>query len=178
TKAKSVLEEAVEQVGVMATVHRRLRTGNQEISLDSKAFIQELCDDLKASMARSLPITIESKADSRSLCMDQAVLLGLIVNELVTNAIKHAFPDNREGNIRVHLGAHEDQLHLLVADNGTGFGDGIQSNPGIGHDLVRGLSRQLGGELEVLSTKSGSNFRLVIPYTRPGLAASSSHAVH
>src|SRR5262249_142115 len=58
TKAKSVLEEAVEQVGVMATVHRRLRTGNQEISLDSKAFIQELCDDLKASMARSLPITI------------------------------------------------------------------------------------------------------------------------
>ena len=149
TKAKSVLEEAMEQVEVMAHVHRRLRTGNQEVSLDSKTLIQELCDDLKASMARGLPITIECKVDGRSLCMHQAVSLGLIVNELVTNAIKHTFPDNRGGNIRVQLEVHDDQLHFLVADDGVGFGDCTESNPGIGQDLVRGLSRQLGGELEV-----------------------------
>jgi two-component sensor histidine kinase len=101
--------------------------------------------------------------------MDQAVSMGLIVNELVTNAIKHAFPDNRGGNIRVQFEAHEDQLHLFVADDGVGFDDCIESDPGIGQDLVRGLSRQLGGELEVKSGKSGSTFRLCIPYARPGL---------
>jgi two-component sensor histidine kinase len=178
TKAKSVLEEAMEQVGVMAHVHRRLRTGNQEVSLGGNTFMQGLCDDLKASMARGLPITIECKADSRSLCMDQAVSLGLIVNELVTNAIKHAFPDNRSGNICVQLEAHEDRLHLLVADDGVGFAGRNQSKPGMGHDLVRGLSRQLGGELEVDSSKRGSTFRLSIPYVRPDLPIPSPHSIH
>jgi two-component sensor histidine kinase len=178
TKAKAVLEEAMEQVEVMAHVHRRLRTGNQGVSLDSKTLIQELCDDLKASMARGLPIFIECKADSRSLCMDQAVSLGLIVNELVTNAIKHAFPNNRGGNIRVQLEANDDQLHLVVADDGVGFDDCIEKNPGMGQDLVRGLSRQLGGELEVKSTKSGSIFCLSIPYVRPGLPIPSTHPIH
>ena len=93
--AKSILDDAIEQVKVMARVHRRLRAFGQDVSLDSKAFIHELCDDLKASMARNRPISIECHADSNPLYIDDAVPLGLIINELVTNGIKHAFPDQR-----------------------------------------------------------------------------------
>jgi len=161
SKAKSILDEAIEQIEVMACVHRLLRTGNQEVSLDSEAFFHELCGDLKASMARGRPISIECNVNSRPLFMDQAVPLGLIVNELVTNAIKHAFPDSRAGRIRVGLEARKDQLHLSVQDDGTGFDD--HCKVGEGQDLVRGLSRQLGGDLRVESTNSGSTFLLTIP---------------
>jgi two-component sensor histidine kinase len=166
-KAKSVLDDAIEQVKVMARVHRRLRAGGHDVSLDSQAFIHELCDDLKDSMARGRPISIECQADSRQLCIDQAVSLGLIINELVTNAIKHAFPNHRAGRIRVVFETHEDHWCLTVEDDGSGFDD--RCNAGMGQDLVKGLSRQLGGDLRVKSTKSGSTFRLSIPQLLPAV---------
>jgi two-component system, sensor histidine kinase PdtaS len=167
-KAKSVLDDALEQVKVMARVHRRLRAGDQDAILDSKVFIDELCDDLKASMGRSRAISIECKADSRPLGMDQAVTLGLIINELVTNAIKHAFPDQRPGRIRVEFAGLGDQSLLFVEDSGVGFDE--RRSVGMGDDLVRGLSRQLGGEPQVKSSKTGSSFRLFIPYDINGRA--------
>src|SRR5262249_33629418 len=160
-KAKSVLDDAIEQVRVMARVHRLLRGGGGELSLDVKAFIQELCDDLIVSMGRGRPISIECRADSRPLYMAKAVTLGLIVNELVTNAIKHAFPDQRAGRICVGFEANGNQSCLSVEDNGVGFED--RRNAGLGNELVRGLSRQLGGDLQVVSSRTGSSFRLTIP---------------
>jgi two-component sensor histidine kinase len=171
SKAKSVLNDAIAQVRVMARVHRLLRAGRQEVSLDSKAFVQQLCDDLKASMARGRPIAIECRADSRPLCMDQAVSMGLIINELVTNATKHAFPGHRSGRIRVGFEDLEDQMQLSIEDDGAGF-EGSYRN-GIGQDLVRALSRDLGGELRVKSTRSGSTFSLRFPYVQPNTARTS-----
>jgi two-component sensor histidine kinase len=93
------------------------------------------------------------------------VSLGLIINELVTNATKHAFPDQRVGHIRVVFEALYDQSCLSVEDDGVGFDE--RRNAGMGEDLVRGLSRQLGGDLRAKSLKTGSKFRLSIPYQRP-----------
>ena len=162
-QAKSVMDEAIEQVMVMGRVHRRLRAGDRDVSLDSEVFINELCEDLKA-MLRGRPLWIECNADSSSLAMDQAVS-GLIVNELVTNAIKHAFPDDRTGRIRIGFEALEDQWRLSVEDDGNGFGRRTHGNAGSGQgqDLVRGFSRQLGGELQFATTESGTAFRLSIP---------------
>jgi two-component sensor histidine kinase len=168
-KAKMALEEAIEQVRVMARVHRRLRANSQDASLDSRAFINELCGDLKG-VARGRSIAIECKADSRPLCMDEAVTLGLIVNELVTNAIKHAFPDGRSGRIRIGFEALDHhKLRLTVQDDGVGLGD---SRPqieggGEGHELLRGLANMLQGTLDIESRASGSSFRLTIPHTDP-----------
>jgi len=166
SNAKSVLDDAIEQVTVMARVHRRLRSDGHGVLLDSGTFIRELCDDLNASAARGRPLSIECRADSRPLLMDQAVLLGLIVNELVTNAIKHAFPDNRLGHIRVGFEANGSQARLAVEDDGIGLVARAQAN-GMGQELVRGLAHQLGGDLEVQSTKSGTSFRLSIPCDTP-----------
>jgi two-component sensor histidine kinase len=165
THAKSVLHDAIEQVKVMARVHRRLRAGGQDVSLDSKAFIHELCHDLKAAVARGRPISIECEADSRPLCIDDAVSLGLVINELVTNATKHAFPNQRTGHIRVSFEVHNDQFCLTVEDDGVGFDD--RRDVGMGEDLVRGLSRQLEGDLRVKSSKVGSTFFLSFPHRSP-----------
>jgi len=161
TKAKSVLDDAIEQVRVMARVHRRLRGGGGELSLDSKAFIQELCDDLRASAGRGRSIVIDCKADSHQLPMNLAVILGLIINELVTNAIKHAFPEQRAGRICVGFAANGNQSCLSVEDNGVGFDE--WRSVGLGDELVRGLSNELEGDLQVKSSRTGSSFRLTIP---------------
>jgi two-component sensor histidine kinase len=172
--AKSILEEAIEQVRVMGSVHRRLRGGDRTVTLDSRDYLEELCDELQASLACGRPISIQCKADSLPLCSDQAVPLGLIVNELVTNAIKHAFPQGRQGCIRVGLIARENQMLLSVEDDGTGFGGGMRRAAGMGQDLIRGLVRQLEGRLEVKTTKTGTSFRVSIPSATP---ASSTQAL-
>jgi two-component sensor histidine kinase len=175
TAAKAVLDEAIEQVKVMGRVHRRLRAGDQETTVDSQTLFHELCADLQASMARSRQHSIECRADSRPLCVDQAVLLGLIVNELVTNALKHAFPDGRAGRILVGFEALEGRSQLSVTDDGIGFHGRARSGAGMGQDLLWGLSHQLGGEPEIKSTRSGTSFLLSIPYVSPTPSARPSH---
>jgi two-component sensor histidine kinase len=120
-------------------------------------------------MTHGRPIVIECQADSRPLGMQQAVLLGLILNELVTNAVKHAFPDNRAGRIRVRLEASATQLRLSVEDDGVGFDHSARNGADVGQGqaLLLGLAHELSGRLEVHSTTSGSSFRLTLPPASP-----------
>ena len=163
SNARAVLDEAIEQVKVMGRVHARLRAVDLEALLDSEEFFGGLCNDLTVSAARGRPVSIECKADSVPISMDQATSLGLIVNELVTNAIKHAFPNGRAGRIRVAFEALKNELKLCVEDDGVGFGPRMQKDAGLGTELVSGLAGQLGGHLEVASTTGGSSFRLSVP---------------
>ena len=178
-QARSVLHEAIDQVTVMGHIHRQLRAGDRDATLDSEAFIRELCEDLKA-MVRGRPLSIECNADSRLLVMDQAVVIGLIVNELVTNAIKHAFPDGRAGRIRIDFEALKDQWLLSVEDDGNGFSSRAHRNAGTGEgqDLVSGLTRQIGGELQFETTESGTKFRVSIPLANmhPQSSAARGHS--
>jgi two-component sensor histidine kinase len=121
-QAKWALEETIEQVGVMARIHGRLCVGDNAASFDSRAFLQELCADIKASVGSLRPLAIECSAISHSLPMAAAVPLALILNELITNAVKYAFPKGRPGSIRANLDKFGRQLHLTVQDDGVGFG--------------------------------------------------------
>jgi two-component sensor histidine kinase len=167
-QARSVLDEAVEQIRVMGLVHQRLRAGDRDVSLGSRAFLENLCDELKQSMARGRQISIECDVTDLLLTTHQAISMGLIVNELVTNAIKYAFPDDRRGRIRVGFAVFENkQLRLRVEDDGIGFAGQPQRSDGLGQELVKGLALELGGYLEVKSSEKGSEFLLRMPYVNP-----------
>lgn len=170
-EARSVLNEAVEQVMVLARVHSRLRAEGDDVSLDGKSFLEELCDDLKVLIGRNQPLVIECAAVSRCLSVAQAVPLGLIVNELVTNAVKYAFPPGRPGTIRVSLDEADGHLRLGVEDDGVGLGSGRVEGTGIGMDLVRALCQQLGGKLEVTSRQGGARFSVAFPSASPAAPA-------
>jgi two-component sensor histidine kinase len=161
-EAKSVLNEAVEQVMVLARVHGRLRADSSGACLDSKAFIQDLCDDLQVLIPQDRSISLRCEAVGRHLSVAQAIPLGLIVNELVTNAIKYAFPDGRSGAVRVRLQEAGNKLCLSVEDDGVGLRDGRVDGTGMGHELVRALCQQAGGQLEVKSSGRGSTFRVLL----------------
>jgi two-component system, sensor histidine kinase PdtaS len=165
-QARSVLDEAIEQIRMMGRVHARLRVaGDHHVSLGSQDFFESLCDELKASLARGRQISIECEADDLPLSAHQAISLGLIANELVMNAVKHAFPDGRKGRIHVGFKVVPDQLRLCVEDDGVGLAPRQQRNGGLGQDLVNDLSRELGGRLEVKASEKGSSFHLRIAYT-------------
>jgi two-component system, sensor histidine kinase PdtaS len=165
TQARSVIDEAIEQIRMMGKVHARLRTGGRQVSLGSRDFFESLCDELKASLARGRQISIECAAYDLPLSAHQAISLGLIVNELVMNAVKYAFPNERKGCIRIGFEVLSDeQLQLCVEDDGVGFSPRQQRNGGLGQDLVDGISHELGGRLEIKTSEKGSSFHLRIPY--------------
>jgi two-component sensor histidine kinase len=174
--ARSVLNEAVEQVMVLARVHSRLRPDSDEVCLDSRGFVQELCEDLQSLIASGQPLSIQCTAVSRRLSVAEAIPLGLIVNELVTNAIKYAFPDGHAGTVRVTLEEAGDGLCLSVEDDGIGLGSGRIHGTGLGLDLVRALAQQLGGKLEIRPASLGGQFRVEFRRARPATRAPQSPA--
>ena len=179
-QAKLVLNEAIEQVTVMARLHRLLHADDEVPTIDSERFIAELCQDLETSMACARPISIQSVAVSRQLPVAQAVPMGLIVNELITNAIKHAFPGGRSGTVCVSLGEEDEhRLRLTIEDDGVGFRQPKSS--GMGQRLVAALAEQLGGRFESKVTAYGCSFSVAFPYadppptTRPSLSEQMAH---
>ena len=103
-------------------------------------------------------------ADSSPMSVDRAIPCGLIVNELVTNALKHAFPAGAPGTIRVQFAMHADAARLVVADDGTGVADESALEPAgsLGLKLVRGLVQQLNGTLEIDAT-GGLRYVIAFP---------------
>jgi len=97
--------------------------------------------------------------------IDTAVPVSLIVNELVTNAVKYAFPDGRAGTVRVSTAAvPPDHIRLRVEDDGVGLPEGfdITKASSLGMQLVQGLTAQIRGELEI-SRENGTAFSIVFP---------------
>jgi two-component sensor histidine kinase len=87
--------------------------------------------------------------------------LGLIVNELITNSLKHAFPDNRNGEIVVNFLRKNDHYEFIVIDNGVGFPDGIdyKNTESLGMQIVTNLTEQIDGEIQ-LNTENGTSFKI------------------
>jgi two-component sensor histidine kinase len=155
-QAKSALDEATEQVRVMARIHSQLKAGDDRVVLDSRRLMLDLCADLRASLVPADgPVSITCEAASLPLSAREAVPIGLMVNELVTNSVKYAFPGGRKGVVRVLLERKAGVLRLAVEDNGVGMQGPVQGT-GLGHRLLRALADQLAGRLEVNSSGRGT----------------------
>jgi two-component sensor histidine kinase len=148
-EAKTALEEAIEQMTVMARIHGQLCLGaNDGKSIDSQTFVQALCEDILACAGNMRRLTpIECVAVSHPLHVADAVPLGLIINELVVNALKYAFPDGSAGRIWVSLERIGTTLRLTVKDSGIGPQHSVQGT-GMGRRLVSALAQQLAATVE------------------------------
>lgn len=161
-EAKEALVSAAERVQTIARVHRRLELRDDHVVVDTKSYIGELCADLRLSRLAMRPIAIECHAESHSISLEKAVPLGLIINESVTNAAKHAFPDQRQGSIAVNFQRAGEAYKLIVADNGVGQGATSELS-GIGNRLMQMLAAQLGSRLEIEVRSPGLAVVVTIP---------------
>lgn len=137
------------RVQSMGIIHQKLYQGDNLGSIEMKDYFVNLSEGILDSFKAEDKIQIECVMEDLELDIDTAVPLGLIVNELLTNAIKYAFPDSKEGIVRVSLKKEQGTLVLDVADNGVGKrADQPAQGTGFGTQLVHLLTTQLNGKMQ------------------------------
>lgn len=164
-QAHNALRDAADRVGAMALVHEKLYQSGNLSSISLKTYIEDLCERLgTASNIRGRGIAITTSVEPVEVEMDTAVPLGLLLNEVIINSLKHAFPNGRKGEIRITLDHTPDhRLRLMIADDGVGYPDtGPRRPKSLGMKLVASLSAQLDGEYS-LESKNGACMQLIFP---------------
>jgi two-component sensor histidine kinase/putative methionine-R-sulfoxide reductase with GAF domain len=162
-----VFRESRDRVKSMSLAHERLYQSPDLAQIDFAEYIRDLvAHSFRSYRDRSALITLRIDADDVSPGLDTAIPCGLIINELVSNALKHAFPDNRTGEIRIGLHSENDQTILTVSDNGVGFPADLdfRDTDSLGLQLVTTLVEQLEGSIE-LDNREGTAFK--ITFTEP-----------
>jgi two-component sensor histidine kinase len=153
------LSKAVDRIQTIADVHAALYRSSSKDDVDFASYLKDLCDRLSGSLLIDDRISLEVSAAPVSLPLDRAVALGVLVNELVTNAAKYAYPPPRRGSICVNLQRESGALVLSVADSGKGLPPEAAAGKGLGMRLVRSLVQQLDGVLEV-ERRDGVTFNI------------------
>lgn len=150
--ARDVFRESQNRAKSMAMIHERLYQSTDLKNIDFGDYIQKLTTDLYRTMVSDPErIKLYIDADDVKIDINTVVPLGLIVNELVTNSMKHAFSNNESGFIKVELHNKNDKIVLRVSDNGVGFPEDIDyKNTGsLGLQLVNSLTNQIQGEIKL-----------------------------
>jgi two-component sensor histidine kinase len=156
------LEDAHNRVMSIASVQQQLAVSRLgDVAL--RPYLEQLCQSLGASMIRDRDqLSIEVDADDSATSADISVSLGLIVTELVINALKHAFPGRREGKIVVAYHGAPSSWSLTVSDNGVGMPkDAESAKAGLGTSIVQALAAQLQAELKVSDVGPGTKVAVV-----------------
>lgn len=167
--ARQVFVETQGRVQAIALVHEKLYQSDSLSAFSVREYLAELVTALdRAQNGAGRGITLKVDADDLELTTDLAITCGLIVNELATNALKHAFPAGRRGDIVIGVRRLVAGIELCVSDDGVGLPEHVDPDRtrSVGLSLVVGLARQLGASLQVIR---GNGSRFVVAFT-PGQA--------
>jgi PAS domain S-box-containing protein len=162
---QDIFQECVNRIKTMSKIHTQLYQAKDLAHIDFKSYLQELIPELfRSYQVRADEVTLNLQIEDFTPDINTAIPLGLIVNELFTNAIKYAFSGGRKGEIRVSLKKHNSQIVLTVADNGIGFPEDLDLTraQSLGLQLVTALVQQLRGTVEI-KREQGTEFVITFP---------------
>jgi PAS domain S-box-containing protein len=162
--ARRALAECQSRVQAIALIHEKLYQSKNYARVPFSEYARSLAANIFHATGVSPAINLEVEIDNLSLAVDKAIPCGLILNELITNALKHAFPNERRGTIRVELRQAAGILELVVSDDGIGMSSAFvpATSGSLGMQLVLTLVEQLDGNLEILR-EVGTAFRVRFP---------------
>jgi len=160
-EVRDVLMESQGRIKVMAMIHEHLYRSESLASINFRDYVERLVEDIIISHGTGIRKVIE--VDDIKPDIDTAIPLGLIINELVTNSVKYAFPDGT-GTVTVRIRSHDDEVSLVVADDGVGLPEDIEpeNTDTLGLSLVSILTAQLDGTLTI-RRDHGTEFRISFP---------------
>lgn len=152
--AFTAIQDSKRRVYAMSLIHQKLYQSENIASIAMPEYINELVNHVRESFDAGNRIVFEQDIEPLDLDVSQAIPLGLIINESIVNAIKYAFPGDREGMVSISLRHNgPDQLLLSISDNGVGLPADLDilENNSLGFDLVQGLAKQLKGRFNITS---------------------------
>jgi two-component sensor histidine kinase len=163
-EGKVALERVSHRITALGQLYSKLSKADTVESVDAAVYLNELCRDLIASVHKEgdTSITLKTDIENELLPTDRAIPIGLIVNELVTNALKYAFPGDATGTVTVMLKRAHGEVRLTVADDGQGLNP-QRGDSGLGGRLVDGFAQQLGGQIDRKSHSHGTIVHLTLP---------------
>ena len=165
---RDALQECQNRVRAIALIHDKLYRSSDFAHIPFSEYARELATTIFHTIGTSPgTVSLELAIDNVAFAVDKAIPCGLILNELITNALKHAFKDGRPGTIHVELlRLDTERVRLTVRDNGIGLADGanVQKSGALGLQLVHTLADQIAAEL-IVSSQSGASFALTFPAT-------------
>jgi len=159
---ENALQDASLRVSTIAEVHDHLWRSSHVGYVELADFMTELCKKLRGNTGRH---TLHCHSDPMLLSADHAIPLGLLINELVTNAVKYAYRDG-SGEIEVSAREVDGHLHVEVSDHGVGLPEGFdidRPRASLGFKVVTGMVRQLQGHLTLAKDRKGTRFLLDLP---------------
>ncbi|WP_304192321.1 sensor histidine kinase [Phenylobacterium aquaticum] len=162
---REALEKTLDRIMAVGRVHEQLyRSGEMLGDFDAGLYAETLSRELVASLGRE-EVTLETQVISAKLDVRQATPLALILNELITNALKYGCPPGRPCKIRVTLGTEEGAYRLSVSDDGQGLPPNFDPRRGksLGMRAIDALTRQLQGRFIIETAEVGAHFALVFP---------------
>jgi len=169
---KAALSNAMGRVAAVAQVHRRLYTSHDLKSVVLNQYLEALLEDLRRSAEGNRMSRLTLKAEPIEIDPDRAVAIGIIVNELVMNAVKYAYPDG-PGPIHIQLASKGDMLELSVTDDGVGLN--AKADPrstGMGQRIVNAMASKLNAGVERDPDHAGT--RIVLQFLRSGAAGNTA----
>jgi two-component sensor histidine kinase len=164
--AVMMLKESQNRIRTMAIVHEKLYRSDDLSNIDFADYIESLTVHLFQFFSVE-PYNVDLLRETEAIALDinTAIPCGLILNELLSNSLKHAFPGGRKGRITVGFRRRpDDLLEIYVRDDGVGFPDGLdfRKTTTLGLQLINLLAGQIDGRVE-LSREAGTEFRIVFP---------------
>jgi two-component sensor histidine kinase len=171
-QARQALGTALNRVNAVAVLYERLQYSGSADRASTALYVRSLVDAIQAAVLEDSRVAIQADVEDTLLDTKRLSWIGMIINELVTNSVKHAFPGGRDGTIRISL-RHRDPatMELRHVDNGVGLDSahaesrsGDPQSGGLGMLLVSTLTEQMGGTLTVIST-AGTDIYLHFPVT-------------
>lgn len=163
--ARAALRDTQRRIEAIGQVHRRLYTSDDVEAVDMAAYLEALVHELQDSLAAALGARLSLTADPIVLDTDRAVSLGVIVNELITNACKYAYAPGESGEVRISLLKDGDHaLKLVVEDDGPGLAPGSAAEgTGLGARVIGAMADSLGAQLVYDPNHRGVRVSLTAP---------------
>ena len=169
-KALTAIRDSQQRIHSISLIHQKLYQSENVAMIDMSVYIRELVEYLQGSYDTGQNIRFDLQTEHIELDVTQAVPVGLILNEAISNAVKYAFPNNKTGTVTISMQQTDDDHCILkIADNGTGLPEGFDPNKinSLGMSLMRGLSKQLNGNFEL---KNDNGLTIAMTFEKENIA--------
>lgn len=163
--AKAAFKDSIGRIRSMAMLHEKMYGSNIVGTVNFGEYIKSLFEPLAEAFNKDLPINFVVDSDHFMLDLNRAIPLGLILNELLTNSVKHAFSSSQPPEIMVKIRTNMDKVAMTVADNGRGLPPDVDlfKSESFGFKIVRLLIEQVDGQIKVQNA-NGTVFEITLPY--------------